>query len=112
MIYSCFNERLGQYEYFSDNKGHAVNGDLPVPKLARKAGETGVPARETGRPLPGDAQRIGSGWHAQGIIVQCEGTQIPGLSGDADDLGSSRAFYLVLAAGGAALLGYYLMVRR
>lgn len=86
MIYSCFNERLGQYEYFEDQRGHALNGDLPVPNyLAGKtAGNIGVPAREAARPLPSGAKRVGQGFEAKGMIVSCKGTTIQGLAGGTD----------------------------
>jgi hypothetical protein len=82
MIYSCFNEKAGHYEYFEDDRALATNGDFPVPQLGQlQAGRVGVPARDAGRTLPRDAKRAGAGWQARGAIVQCKNTPMRGLSG-------------------------------
>jgi hypothetical protein len=82
MIYSCFNEKAGHYEYFEDDRALAMNGDFPVPQLQRlQAGRVGVPARDAGRSLPRDAKRTGTGWQARGAIVQCKNTPMRGLMG-------------------------------
>lgn len=111
MIYSCFNENLGLYEYFEDARGHALNGDLPTPTHlgGKVAGKIGVPAREAGRPLPSSAKRVGKGFEARGMIVSCLPTAMMSLSGDTDafDLGT-RGFVLVTMAVLAAYGGYAL----
>lgn len=78
MIYSCFNERLGLYEYFEDERGHPINGDLPVPRFTGTT-QIGMPALEAGRPLPSGVKRTGTGWHARGIIVRCKPMAVKGL---------------------------------
>lgn len=84
MIYSCFNEKAGHYEYFEDDRALAMNGDFPVPQLGNlQAGRVGVPARDAGRSLPRDVRRTGVGWHARGAVVQCQNTPMRGLSGGA-----------------------------
>jgi hypothetical protein len=87
MIYSCFNEKAGHYEYFSDDRALPVNGDFPVPQLQKlQAGRVGVPARDAGRSLPKGAKRAGVGWQARGAIVQCDNQPMRGLAGfGADD---------------------------
>lgn len=71
MMYSCFNQSTGLYEYFQDDSTRPINGDLPIPKLPASTGRIGVPSIEAGRPLPGGAKKIGKGWHARGMVVQC-----------------------------------------
>ncbi len=87
MIYSCFNPRLGLYDYFEDSISLPINADLPIPKLPKDT-QMGVASIEAGRPLPGGAQRTGQGWHAKGIIVQCgaSGTSRASMSGLADSV--------------------------
>lgn len=104
MIYSCFNEKLGQYEYFHDDRGHALNGDLPVPSYlgGKTAGKIGVPAREAGRPMPSGAKKIGQGFEAKGMIVSCKVTPMRGLSGgdDAERFKMMSRFALVTVGAG------------
>jgi hypothetical protein len=84
MIYSCFNEKAGHYEYFEDDRALAVNGDFPVPQLHKlQAGRVGVPARDAGRALPRGTKRVGAGWQARGTIVQCKNTPMRGLGTNA-----------------------------
>ena len=108
-MYSCFNERLGLYEYFQDDRGHALNGDLPVPSYlgGKKAGKIGVPAREAGRPLPSGTKRIGHGFEAKGMVVSCKPTPMKGLAGgtDATNLGLRLGTLSVMAV--MALYGTY-----
>ena len=86
MIYSRFNAGLGLYEVFEDKTTHALNGDFPVPRLGRDAGSIGVPATEAGRELPGGARRVGTSWHARGLVVRAGGAG--GLAGwSRDELG-------------------------
>jgi hypothetical protein len=89
MIYSCFNQQLGLYEYFEDGAAHPANGDLPVPRLGPDAGRVGVAAIDAGRPLPLGARRTGQGLMAKGILVSCKPTEVQGigeLSGRSLDL--------------------------
>lgn len=72
MIYSCFNQAAGLYDYFEDAEGMPVNGDLPIPSLPSIAGKVGVPAIQAGRPLPHAARHVGRGFTARGILVNCE----------------------------------------
>ena len=81
MMYSCFDDKSGSYRYFKDSRQLAINADLPIPRLPQYAGDVGVPAIEAGRSLPSDAQPVGSGFFAQGQIVQCDG----GGLGSVDD---------------------------
>jgi hypothetical protein len=71
VYYSCFDPKAGQYDYYEDGTQLAINADLPVPRLPPMAGKVGVPAIDAGRPLPSAAKRVGKGWHARGLIVQC-----------------------------------------
>jgi hypothetical protein len=102
MIYSCFNEKLGLYEYYQDDRGHPTNGDLPVPSIgAADAGKVGLPAMDAGRPLPAGATRAGKGWQARGMIVNCNNMSVRGLSGLGQDLGATAKDHpLVFAAVG------------
>jgi hypothetical protein len=105
MIYSCFNERAGLYEYFENAATHPTNGDLPVPSPGPKAGKIGVPAMNAGRFLPSDAKRAGSGWHARGIVVDCKKTPLPGLGAAfGDNSNVVLSWSVVIAMAGA---GYY-----
>jgi hypothetical protein len=117
MIYSCFNEKAGHYEYFEDSRALAMNGDFPVPQIQKlQAGRVGVPARDAGRSLPRDAKRVGTGWHARGAIVQCKNTPMRGLSGfgvvnglgffSTGDLALIALFFSGMGAGIGALASY------
>lgn len=104
MIYSCFNQKTGLYEYFQDPAAHPTNGDLPVPSLPSSAGRVGVPAMEAGRSLPSGAKRAGQGLTARGLIVQCQPSYAPGLQGLG--LGESFQRHPVLWLAGAAVVAY------
>jgi hypothetical protein len=69
VIYSRFLQDRGEYAYYEDSATLVVNQDLPVPRLPSMAGRVGVPARESGRPLPGGARLIGHGPRARGLVV-------------------------------------------
>ena len=73
MIYSCFDHRLGVYRYYADDRGHATNGDLAVPKLPTTSSKIGTASLEAARPLPAGARPTGTGFRARGIIVRCNG---------------------------------------
>lgn len=107
MIYSCFNEKAGHYEYFEDDRALAVNGDFPVPQLQRlQAGRVGVPARDAGRVLPSGAKRAGTGWQARGVIVQCKPQAMRGLSGlGAHDTGTLAYLTIGVWAGVGGVSG-------
>lgn len=108
MIYSCFNERAGHYEYFQDDRANALNGDLPVPTLQGKtAGKVGVPARDAGRLLPPDAKRTGTGWEARGMIVQCQPKSMRGLSGDTDATNLGLRIGVVVIGSSLAIYGLF-----
>lgn len=114
MIYSCFNDKLGLYEYYEDDRGHPTNGDLPVPSNgAPDAGSIGLPAMDAGRPLPAGARRVGTGWQASGIIVQCSNLGVRGLSGLGQDLTeTAKAHPLIFLVGTSlALYGLFHLVR-
>ncbi len=110
MIYSCFNQKLGLYEYYEDDRGHPTNGDLPVPSIgASDAGEVGLPAMDAGRPLPPGARRAGQGWQARGMIVQCNNAHVRSVMGLGQDIGATVKAHPVifLAAGGLAIYGLF-----
>lgn len=73
MKYSRFNEQTGMYDVFQDNRTHALNGDLPVPKLGPSVNGIGVPARLAGRSLPAGAKPVGSSWEPVGMLVTPSG---------------------------------------
>lgn len=81
MIYSCFDAHAGLYQYFEDEKGHQVNGDLPVPSFRGDAGRIGVASIEAARPFPRGARPAGRGWRARGVIVRCPRQSSTTLSG-------------------------------
>ena len=85
MRYSRFNAELGLYEVFEDTSTHALNGDFPVPRLGPDAGRIGIPATEAGRELPARAKRVGTSWHAKGLVVRPRQPALGGL-GDSDTL--------------------------
>jgi len=100
MIYSCFNEQAGRYDYFEDDRAIPMNGDLPVPSIQKlQAGSVGVPARDAGRPLPNSAKRAGSGWQARGMIVQCKSPSMRGLGELSSDGWYARVAIGMLAGG-------------
>lgn len=69
MRYSKFRPELGLYEIYEDAATHEMNADLPVPRLAGRVGNIGVPASHAGRVLPSGAKRVGLRWHPEGQIV-------------------------------------------
>lgn len=69
MLYSRFLQDRGEYAYYEDSSSLLVNQDLPIPRLPSMAGVVGVPARESGRPLPGGARLVGYGPRARGLVV-------------------------------------------
>lgn len=79
---SCFNDKTGQYDYFSTAQVFPYNSDLPTPKLPGVAGNVGVPAIDAGRPIPADASYVGSGWTAKGTVVSCGRGAVSGLGSD------------------------------
>lgn len=109
MNYSCFNPKLGMYEYFVDEAGHPMNGDLPVPSFPRgQAGVVGVPALDAGRRLPSGAKRAGTGWHARGMIVTCSNAPTRSLSGFGDVGGFIKEHPVIfLAVSGLAVYGLW-----
>lgn len=113
MIYSCFNEKLGLYEYFETPENHPVNGDLPIPTFSGlEAGKVGVPARDAGRQMPAGATRIGTGLAARGIIVSCSNMPVQGLSlrGAAESPADLQNALLWMGAGG--VVGYLVEQQR
>lgn len=72
MRYSRFNAQLGHYDVFEDQRTHAMNADLPTPKLTAMAGGIGVPSVDAGRDLPPGAKRVGTSWNAVGMVVRDE----------------------------------------
>lgn len=104
MIYSCFDQKSGQYRYFQDTHQIPVNGDLPVPNyLKNRATKLGVPALEAGRPLPRDARPVGRGLAARGMIVHCG--VAPSSFGELPE--STKSGLLIAAALGTAGLLWY-----
>lgn len=86
MIYSRFDAARGDYDVFSDDTHHPLNGDFPVPSLGRDVGGLGVPASEAGRALPGPARRVGRSWHARGLVVKPTGEAMGSMT--TDELGN------------------------
>lgn len=104
MRYSRFNEQRGLYEVFEDDREHAMNGDLPVPKLPPANNKIGVSARHAGRALPSSAKRVGQSFHPVGVVV----TSVPpggSFSGFQDEV-RKRPY---LFAAGTAVLCFGLM---
>jgi hypothetical protein len=108
MIYSCFNDKLGLYEYFETPGHHPTNGDLPAPREGRQAGTVGVPAMEAGRKIPSGARRAGTGWEAKGIIVSCQNKPVQGI-GSFDFKGNPFLVPYIVVSGA---LGYYIQKDR
>ena len=99
MIYSCFDQSAGLYDYYEDSSTRPINGDLPIPELPASTGKIGVPAIEAGRPLPINAKKVGQGWHARGMVVQCRNTSL----GQTESSGLEWTWWK--AAGAGALAG-------
>jgi len=108
MMYSCFNDKLGLYEYFEGPGHHPTNGDLPTPRDGQMAGTVGVPAADAGRRLPSGVRRAGTGWEAKGMVVNCKNRPVQGI-GSIDLKGNPLLIPYVLVAGG---LGYYIQKER
>lgn len=98
MRYSRFNEASGMYDVFEDARPHALNADLPVPKLGALVNNIGVPARTAGRPLPSSAQFVGQSWEPMGIVVAGQGGEL----GAVDWRGLGPVAWI---GGGAVLFG-------
>jgi hypothetical protein len=64
---------------------------------------------DAGRNLPAGTKRVGNGWHARGLIVQCNNTAIRGLVGLGQDIGATVKSHPIvfLAAGGLAVYGLF-----
>ena len=69
MFYSMFDAKRGTYSVYQDSLERPVNADLPVPDLPPDVNSIGVPASESGRPLPREARFVGRSWTARGMIV-------------------------------------------
>jgi hypothetical protein len=100
MIYSCFDQNKGLYDYFQDTEMRPINGDLPIPKFPSSTGRIGVPAIEAGRPLPSGAKPAGSGWHARGMVVNCRAA-----AGTLGALNLSQSSGKMVLGGAAVALG-------
>lgn len=103
MLYSCFNPKLRLYEVFEDDRGHPMNGDLPVPTFGSEAGNIGVPASEAGRRLPQSAKRVGTSWHARGLVVQCNNVPVRGLGHDESPKWSWKSLLVTVGVIGGAI---------
>ncbi len=101
MIYSRFDAARGEYDVFEDDTHHALNGDFPVPSLSRDVGGVGVPASEAGRVLPSGARRVGSSWHARGLVVKPSGGSVGAMT--KDELGHVIVPIVLIAATAFAL---------
>jgi hypothetical protein len=108
MIYSCFDAKSGFYDYFETDEQIAVNADLPVPSFPAPVNGIGVASIEAARPIPSDARRVGSGWHARGIVANCARVGTSGV-GQVDD--SSGLIVNLLVFGAAAMVALW-AVRR
>jgi len=109
MRYSCFDAAGGSYRYFEDNAQLAINSDLPVPSLPRSAGRVGVPARESGRPLPRAAKEVGRGFFATGVIVNCRsGSSALGQLSES----GRRDFAIGVAVASLAVGAYVFLIRK
>lgn len=87
MKYSRFDEQTAMYDVFEDSRTHALNADLPLPKLASAVNGIGVAARDAGRRLPSGARHVGQSWHAVGLVVPSTQSGSSGFGGiDMDDV--------------------------
>jgi len=101
MLYSIFRPARGVYDYFETPEQHAINADLPQPKLPQETNGVGVPAMQAGRALPAGARPIGSGWHARGVVAREPSIGL----GDVSSAIASPWTWLVLGLGAIFLYG-------
>lgn len=114
MVFSCFDAGTGLYDYYQSEKTtFPINADLPMPSLPAHTNDIGVPAIEASRPLPSDAKKIGSGWHARGIVSSCKRGSLSGL-GSLGIFDGQPTWYLWATAGAVGLgaYGVYVLLRR
>lgn len=113
MMYSCFNPGSGLYDYFESPDGLALNADLPVPNhLTQEIKGIGVPSIVAGRPMPSNAQSVGSGWHARGMVVNCGRGPLGADDGATGASGAKWVVFVLSAAAGAMLFLSFARPRR
>jgi hypothetical protein len=103
MIYSRFDDTSGLYDLYEDAEGRAVNSDLPIPVLGSPTNGIGVPASETGRPIPSGAKFVGKSWHARGMVAVPTGGA-KALSG----ITAAESNVVLLSLAGLAAMGLFL----
>ena len=82
MIFSRWRPDTGGYDYFdSPSTRYGLGDDLPVPRLSNTT-ELGVASTNIGRAIPGDAQLIGSGPLARGMVAPMNKSGLMGLGLD------------------------------
>jgi hypothetical protein len=102
VIYSRFDESSGLYDVFEDGQGKPVNSDLPIPSLGPPTNGIGVPASESGRPMPAGAKYVGRSWHARGVVLS------PGSRASLSGIGDAEQNVAFFALLGLAVLGGFL----
>ena len=105
MIYSCWNQGKGAYDYYED-AARQESLNAPSPKHLRSS-SLGATVDQASWPLPAGARYVGSGAAAVGRVASRTG----GAALGAMDLGSptTKAFLLVVSA---ALAWKYLLKGR
>jgi hypothetical protein len=101
MIYSCWNQALGAFDYFeSSHESPKLNVEKPNHLVSRTLGAT---PDQAAWPLPGNLRRIGSGPDAIGRVATIK--RAGSLSGD-DEGSSGIAKASLLAISGYLLWRY------
>jgi hypothetical protein len=107
MIFSRWQPDTGGYDYFdSPSTRVGLGDDLPVPRFQtmRALGMSIGCSTDIGRPLPSDAQKIGSGPLARGMVVPMN--KLSGVLGAIDF--TSAAAKTVLCVVVALGIGFFL----
>ncbi len=106
MIFSRWRPDTGGYDYFdSPSTRFGLGDDLPVPRLP-KVHALGACSTDIGRALPIDAQKVGSGPIARGMVApmgRVGGSLLSGI--DFADGGIKVALFALLALGAGFLIG-------
>lgn len=106
MIFSRWRPDTGGYDYFdSPSTRFGIGDDLPVPRLP-KVHALGACSTDVGRALPVDAQKVGAGPIAKGMVAPM-GRVGSGLLGSIDfaDGGVKVAVFALLALGVGFFVG-------
>lgn len=101
----------GGYDYFEAPGSLALGDDLPAPRL-ESVGGIGMPSIEAGRAIPGNAQYVGSGTQARGLIAPVDPSTIQTLGDTAPACRSNHFVAFAAFSAGAIAAWWFLKWRK